>query len=554
MFAKIINIIFVENLKGEKMKSNLLKIVLSSVLLSIAWLGGNGLTLFVALVPLLLVSGSYDGSARSFWKMFGWTTLCWTLWYVFTVWGVWIAAPVGVPAALFFGLLYTATPVMLYHFVSKRVPRSLAYVVLVAGFIVGEHIYNTSQASFPWLNLGNGFAHGFGPMLVQWYEWTGVYGGTLWVLLVNILLFEAITRGRGERRGMLIGALVAFVLPIVVSLTLYYTYTPSERTMAVTVVQPNIDPYTEKFSTSQQQQTANLIELACRAPQGTELIVMPETAIDESLVEGEDMGSASTELLRKVLTAKYPDADIVAGAMTYRFYPGEAKPSPTARRRGGPWYDVYNSALSIDTTANIDISHKSKLVIGVEMMPDWLILRPLYDMIVDLGGTTGQLGRDSERVVFSAAGAKYATAICYESIYGAHFAEYVRGGAELMTVITNDGWWGTSPIHRQHFDFSRLRAIETRRAIARSANTGISAIISPRGEVLHSLGWDKRGVISADVPVDTRQTIYTQYGDLVVRICRYLLVLSALYYIAYRTRRKDLLVDEPQTNSPKRKK
>ena len=307
------------------MKSNLLKIVLSSVLLSIAWLGGNGLTLFVALVPLLLVSGSYDGSARSFWKMFGWTTLCWTLWYVFTVWGVWIAAPVGVPAALFFGLLYTATPVMLYHFVSKRVPRSLAYVVLVAGFIVGEHIYNTSQASFPWLNLGNGFAHGFGPMLVQWYEWTGVYGGTLWVLLVNILLFEAITRGRGERRGALIGALVAFVLPIVVSLTLYYTYTPSERTMAVTVVQPNIDPYTEKFSTSQQQQTANLIELACRAPQGTELIVMPETAIDESLVEDEDMGSASTELLRKVLTAKYPRCRYCGGCYDLSFLSGRGE-------------------------------------------------------------------------------------------------------------------------------------------------------------------------------------------------------------------------------------
>ncbi|MBO5759353.1 MAG: apolipoprotein N-acyltransferase, partial [Rikenellaceae bacterium] len=200
------------------MKNNLLKIVLSAVLLAVAWLGGSGITLLVALVPLLSVSASLDGSARSFWKMAGWTTLLWTLWYVADVWGVWIAAPIGVFASLFFGLFYTATPFMLYHFVSKRAPKSLAYVVLVAAWVAGEHLYNISQASFPWLNLGNGFSHGFGPMLVQWYEWTGVYGGTLWVLLCNILAWELVQRPKGGRRGLAVGLATAIVVPCAVSL------------------------------------------------------------------------------------------------------------------------------------------------------------------------------------------------------------------------------------------------------------------------------------------------------------------------------------------------
>lgn len=534
------------------MKHPLLGILLSTVLLAVAWLGGSGLTLLVALVPLLMISESYDASARSFWKMTGWMVLCWTLWYVLDVWGVWIAAPVGVFAAVIFGWLYTIPPFLLYHYVSKRAPKSLVYVVLVAAWITGEAIYSTSQVSFPWLNLGNGFAHGFGPMLVQWYEWTGVYGGTLWVLLVNILLFECLMRPRGKRLGAAIKTAAAVIIPIAISLTLYWSYTPAERTMAVTIVQPNIDAYTEKFTLSQQEQTANLVELARRAPQGTELIVMPETAIDESIVECEDMGSTSTDTLREVLREKYPEAEIVVGATTFRFYPGDERPTPSARRRGGPWYDIFNTALGIDTTANIELSHKSKLVIGVEMMPDWAILRLLYDKIVDLGGTTGQLGSDTIRHVFSTCGKRYSTGICYESIYGAHMAEYVRRGAELLTIITNDGWWGTSPIHRQHFDYSRLRAIENRRSIARSANTGISGVISPRGEVLERLGWDERGVLSADIAIDSRTTFYTRHGDLILRLAHLLVALSALYYIAYRTRRRDLLVDAPQ-KSKKRK-
>jgi len=110
-------------------------------------------------------------------------------------------------------------------------------------------------------------------------------------------------------------------------------------------------------------------------------------------------------------------------------------------------------------------------------------------------------------------------------------------------VMSNDGWWGNTPGHRRLFDYCRLRAIETRRAIARSANTGVSGFISSRGDVGERLDWDERGVLSADVEVRDEQTIYLRYGDWIGRLSWLLTLLCVLYYSAYRIRRKNHLVD-----------
>lgn len=137
-----------------------------------------------------------------------------------------------------------------------------------------------------------------------------------------------------------------------------------------------------------------------------------------------------------------------------------------------------------------------------------------------------------------------APAICYESVYGAYVGEFVRNGAQLLLVITNDGWWRDTAIHRQHFSFSRLRAIEHRRAVARSANTGISGFINARGDVVGAtLGWAERGVLTQAVAVSDEQTFYTRYGDYLGRVAEYLMLLCVLYYVAYRIKRRNYLVD-----------
>ena len=177
-------------------------VILSALLLSPGWLSTTGLTLLVGFVPLLWVSASYDGSRRSWWRMFGWAALTFVLWNALTIWWIWYATPVGPPAATLASTTMNMIAFMLFHTVSKKAPKALAYTTLVTAWITTEYWYTVGDFSWPWLILGNGFSHEV--WAVQWYEYTGVFGGTLWVLLANILIFEALRAADVEHQTDLI--------------------------------------------------------------------------------------------------------------------------------------------------------------------------------------------------------------------------------------------------------------------------------------------------------------------------------------------------------------
>lgn len=153
----------------------------SVLLLSGGWLSLSGLMLPVALVPLLWISSTYDASRRSWWRMLGWAALAFALWNIATIWWIWNATPVGPVAATLASTTLNLVAFMLYHSVSKKGPKALAYTVLVAAWLATEYWYTVGEFSWPWLILGNGFSHDV--WAVQWYEYTGVFGGSLWVLL-----------------------------------------------------------------------------------------------------------------------------------------------------------------------------------------------------------------------------------------------------------------------------------------------------------------------------------------------------------------------------------
>ena len=162
--------------------------------------------------------------------------------------------------------------------------------------------------------------------------------------------------------------------------------------------------------------------------------------------------------------------------------------------------------------------------------------------MIDLGGTVGQLGVGEPGPAFVHIGGSGGTPICYEGLYVNFYGGFVREGARALLISSNDGWWGDTPGHKHLFSIARLRAVEHRRAIARSANTGKSGFISARGDVGQTLGWEQRGVITAEVPLNSELTFYTRYGDCLARISEYILLLSVLYYVAYRYKRRNHLV------------
>ena len=210
--------------------------------------------------------------------------------------------------------------------------------------------------------------------------------------------------------------------------------------------------------------------------------------------------------------------------------------------RDGSWYLSYNTAFITDGEQYTDHRNKCKLVVGAESTPYPSIFVPIDDWI---GGVMGRCVPDRYARSFELRGkgeddrrVRTGVAICYESIYPELCKEYVDDGAQLLTVITNDGWWGDTPGYRQHFSYSRLRAIELRRDVARCANTGISGFINQRGDVVSQSGWWVPDVLESKVNLSSEKTFFATYGDIVGRVCTFVcLMLLALLIVKSITRK-----------------
>lgn len=507
------------------MRKHLLLTLLSALLLSLPWYEHfSGLLLLVAFVPLLVVERDFAlNRRRGFWK-YAW--LCLLLWNVATTWWICNATLFGMVGAVIGNSAQMLLVVWLFHLIKRKAGSAIGYAALVALWLTWEWLYFDTEITWPWLTLGNGFAKDV--LLVQWYEYTGALGGSLWALLCNLLVFFLLQQPlkRLRLRAAMPGKLalaVLVALPCAWSLVRFHTYREAEKPCRVAILQPNIDPFNDKFDgmSPQEQQDILMAQAASAATPGTDYVVAPETAL-EGLWEN-TLEQHRLMLRLRSFCAQRPGLSFVTGATTYYLFGENEETPPTARAMKGSnrHYEVYNTALQIDTGHRVQRYHKSKLVVGVEMLPYPKYLNKLISRFaINLGGTSGGLGTQKERVAFASGSGRFraGVAICYESIFGQFYTEYVKKGANIMMIITNDGWWRNTPGHRQHLRYASLRAIETRRSIARSANTGISAIINQRGEIVQRTPWWVRTTLTGSINANEHITPYVKHGDLIGRI------------------------------------
>jgi len=524
---------------------------LSGILLALPWFQWHeGWVLLFALVPLLAVDDFFFErrkeykSVQVFWHSY----FSFFIWNLLTTWWIYFATDFGAVAAIILNSAFLAVVFWLYHIVRRRLGNSRGNIALIAFWIGFEFIYLHGRISWPWLTLGNGFANTV--ILVQWYEYTGILGGSLWVLVSNILLFycyknQCFSKHKLKRWQGLTALSLLWLLPMLWSFYLYRSaqaYTKSNRGVEVVVVQPNIDPYNEKFGgMTTEDQIIRFLNLAdSLVDTNTLYVVGPETAIPIPIWENTIDDYKIIELLKQ-FAKKHPKVTIVIGASTYRLYPKGMKTTSSRLMRGSEqYYDSFNTALAISLCDSIQIYHKSKLVIGVEEIPYQNYFKPLGKLAINLGGSMSSLGTQKERTVFATYDdtLKVAPIICYESIYGDFVTGYVRNGAHFLMVITNDGWWRDTPGYKQHFSFSQLRAVETRRYLVRSANTGISGIISPQGEVLQKTKWWRETAIKAMVYPVAVETFYVHYGDYLGTMAVYLSLFILIMLLVYTAKKR----------------
>ncbi len=449
-------------------------------------------------------------------------------WNAITTYWIGYATVIGAVLAILATSIYMSLSFIFLHISKRYFKRSGAYILFIVFWLAQEYLHNLWELAWPWLNLGNVFATV--PEIVQWYSITGRTGGSLWVLLVNLFFFAMVEKRRWFPG---IAVILLIFLPVVTSFYLSRDVKKGDKggIMAM-AVQPDIDPYTEKFNGIPAIEQLKTMFKFCELYDAC-LYVLPETAYPEPVPLERITETGFFELIKSFLSRK-KDAVVVTGFSPYVLY--HTKETPTAKQiKSNPsiYVDYFNSAMLAEW-GNIDVYHKNKLVIGVERIPYPFIFGFLEPLALNLGGTAGSLATQGKPSVLNSLyyGIKIAAPICYESVFGDYVSEMIRQGATIITVITNDGWWDTSPGHYQHFQYARLLAVETRRWIVRSANTGISAIISPSGDVTAKLSYGKHGIVIGDVFLRDDITPFVKYGDFIGRISMVVALLGVLMTFA----------------------
>ena len=514
---------------------------LSVLLLSLPWLVPHtGALALVAFVPLLVADAVAEQcKLRAAWV---YPAAAFVAWNAATTFWVCNATVGGGIFAVLANAAQMLLVWLLFRLARRKMQGVLPYLFLAAMWIAWERRYFAVDISWPWLTLGGAFAQSI--RSVQWYEYTGTLGGSLWIWAANLGIYGLIVavsdglwqRWNGLARGCAsVGIVLLIAGPLVASKLIWNAVDPQAgETVDVVIGQPNFDPYQKFTSMSQAEQTGILLDEFGRSLEGRAagpvLLLAPETFTGD-LVLSRPGESPTVQRIRSFLGG-HPGAEMLFGASTYDISETHAAPTILARPYGDGWIVAHNSAVMARPEGPLEVYHKSKLVVGTELTPYPRIFVPLDNWLSEKMGVSGLMGRcvgqDGVSLLhFGPARTPLGCAVCYESVYGEYCTEYVKAGAQAMTIITNDAWWGDTPGYRQHLSYACLRAVELRRDIARCGNTGISCFIDRRGEIVSQTGWWTRGTLAGEVHLSTEQTAFVRHGDIVGRVCTLVFLLLA---------------------------
>ena len=533
--------------------------VLTGLLLSLAWyVRGVAIIIMLAFVPLFWLSdiSLKEGKRNAFGRGI---LLFYPAFFVFnlitTYWIAYCTLP-GAAAAVILNALLITLVFAAWHACRKQVKNRVLQAVMLISFVVAfEYLHLNWDLTWPWLVLGNVFAQT--PGLVQWYSITGTLGGTVWILLCNFLVYwEPLTKREREKRPRKYGSILTIcclVLPMLISLLMYeLAERKIDRSIPIeaVIVQQNTDPWLEEYSLTNEQEIQRLLEVAgSNIDEKTNLVITPESAIAHSIemntlrqhsfLEG-DTRYEGFALLDSVI-GRYSNVNFVLGLSTIGIY--DHKVSPVSQEVApDKFVEWYNTAGFYNKNGLVNYYHKSRLVPGVEKMPFPKVFGFLGKVLIELGGSNSSLGTDTAQRTFAfdvdGRTLRVGTGICYESVYGELMGRFVKNGANILSVITNDSWWDDSPGHRQHFDMSRLRAIETRRYVLRAANGGFSGVINPLGDVLEKTNYNERTALHAKVYAQDRMTFYAKHGDYLAVIAIFFAIFGILYALSVPVFRK----------------
>ena len=479
---------------------------------------------FFAWVPLLLVEEELRHH-RNPYAIFNHALVSFLVWNILGTWWIIKAQFVGALLIIFTNSLLQALVFWLASRVRTilKIPLFFPFLLIWMGY---EHFHLSWDLAWPWLNLGNALATA--PRLIQWYEFTGVRGGTLWIILSNFALLRAYDTYRRKGPGPVVPAaavsLILLLIPVFGSHLIFENVKQEGETVNIALIQPNLDPYTEKFDPENYARHVHDFFRTAEAviDAETRYLFGPETLIVDQIDEGDPSASIYYRYLLE-FRKKHPRLNILLGVHSYKKISSkDIPPGSRFNREGNFYYEAFNTALFLPrgSASAPRFYHKTKLVPLFERMPFVQFLGFLGKYSLELGGYTGTYSNRHGDVVFASPGASITISpiVCFESIFGPYCSRNLPEGKGFICMITNDGWWKNTPGYLHHFNFSPVRAIENRRDFVRVANTGISALIDARGMVVARTPWWEKTTLKGKIHLRRGTTFFARHGDYLGRI------------------------------------
>jgi len=391
---------------------------------------------------------------------------------------------------------------------ARRVGRVPLVLCAPALWVVSEHARTYGDIDFAWTTLGVSLS-GW-PSLIQHGDLIGVWGISFWIVLVSALAATALSAERPARSRLAAACVLVIAIAgpagygVVRTRSLRAQLTGAKH-LRVAAAQPNIAQRLKWDPAAKDQNIAALNRVVALAERGSpELVVAPEACLP-LIMRGD-----ATRLPDAVAEGQCP---LVLGVVR-----GIGDPKPVVENgvRGYRYERHWNSAvLAAPDRTTIDVHDKSVLVPITERIPFRRVLGVILPFLNRQFGRF-EAGGPQRPVVLDLPGrqVRLGLLICFETLHPEEVRAVVNRGADVLVAITNDAWFGRSNMPWQHLGLSVMRAIETRRSVVRSANTGVSALIDPLGQVVSRTGLFEEAVLAGEVPLCDVSSVYARTGDL----------------------------------------
>ncbi len=451
---------------------------------------------------------------------------------------------------LFFNPLLFLIPSTLYYLARRSLGSVTALMFFPFFWITYEYLYMLTDISFPWLTLGSGLSRF--TIFIQIADIIGAVGISVIVVYTNILFYKAYLKFKVSPKSF---AFYVAAIVLIFALVLFYgnyklsTFKISNNKVRVGLVQPNIDPWDKWQQNNLDESLQEYLSLSREATErGANLILWPETALPVYLTTMAYLSEKDS--IYNFLHST--DSYLLTGMPDIHYYRSNEKIPDDAKfsSQGDFYYSIYNGVLLLSPySMNIEKYGKMKLVPFGEKVPfseQLPFLAKIFSWGVGISGwnvgrdttvfnLTINIKKDSTTINYPL---KINSLVCYESVYPYFVTNFIRKGADLITVVTNDSWYGKSSGPYQHKEIAVLRAIENRKSVIRDANGGISCIIDPLGRTLKQSKLFTRMVLVGDVPIQEGETFFTKNPMIIPFFAVFLSLAVFLYFLILKFRKK----------------